>query len=58
MVFDEPAESTGATQKEAMMAVSPQVVLFVLFMLAVIQATRIDEARQKRHHKAAKDSGE
>lgn len=40
------------------MAVSPQVVLFVLFMLAVIQATRIDEARQKRHHKAAKDSGE
>jgi hypothetical protein len=29
------------------MAVSPQVVPFVIFMLAVVQATRIDEARQK-----------
>jgi hypothetical protein len=40
------------------MAVSPQVILFVIFMLAVVQATRIDEARQKRHHQTTKDSHE
>lgn len=40
------------------MGISPQLALFVLFMFAVVQATRIDEARQKRqrhHHEASKD---
>lgn len=30
------------------MEFSPQVILFILFMLAVVQATRIDEIRQKK----------
>jgi hypothetical protein len=30
------------------MDVSPQVLLFILFMLAVVQTTRLDEMRQKR----------
>ena len=38
-------------KKEAAMTISPQVILFVLFMLTVVQATRIDEMRQhKRDH--------
>lgn len=36
-----------------MMSVSPQVILFVLFMLAVFGATRIDEVRQQ--HRKARD---
>ncbi len=35
------------------MGISPQLALFVLFMFAVVQATRIDEARQKRQHQRA-----
>jgi len=30
------------------MDISPQVFLFILFMLAVVQTTRLDEMRQKR----------
>ncbi len=41
------------------MAISPQLALFVLFMFAVVQATRIDEARQKRqHHRANKETNQ
>ncbi len=39
------------------MTISPQIILFVLFMLTVVQATRIDEMRHRRreldsHHKS------
>lgn len=30
------------------MEISPQVLLFILFMLAVVQTTRLDEMRQRR----------
>ncbi|HNE89281.1 MAG: hypothetical protein U0R27_04795 [Candidatus Nanopelagicales bacterium] len=30
------------------MDISPQVLLFILFMLAVVQTTRLDEMRQKK----------
>jgi hypothetical protein len=54
-------KSAGSTdpiqrKKEAAMTISPHVILFVLFMLTVVQATRIDEMRQHKrnldtHHK-------
>ncbi|MBK6762809.1 MAG: hypothetical protein IPG68_05810 [Micrococcales bacterium] len=30
------------------MDISPQIIVFVLFMLAVVQGTRIDEMRQRK----------
>ncbi len=36
------------------MEVSPQVFLFILFMLAVVQTTRLDEMRQKRRELLAR----
>lgn len=35
------------------MTISPQVILFVLFMLAVVEATRLDEKRQHRKDRGA-----
>ncbi len=35
------------------MDISPQVLLFILFMLAVVQTTRLDEMRQKRREMLA-----
>jgi hypothetical protein len=36
------------------MDVSPQVILFVLFMLAVVQTTRFDQMRQRRRELLAR----
>jgi hypothetical protein len=30
------------------MVISPQIVLFLVFMLIVVQATRLDEVRQRK----------
>jgi hypothetical protein len=38
------------------MAISPQIVLFVLLMLAVVQATKLDDRRQRRRARIAKQS--
>lgn len=36
------------------MDISPQVLLFILFMLAVVQTTRLDELRQKKRELLAR----
>ena len=38
------------------MAISPQIVLFVLCMLAVVQATKLDEKRQIKRQRAAREA--
>ena len=34
------------------MVISPQIVLFLVFMLIVVQATRLDEVRQRKRAEA------
>jgi len=43
--------------KEAVMVISPQLVLFLAFMLIVVQATRLDEKRQRKREEALRRSG-
>ena len=38
------------------MAISPQIVMFVLLMLAVVQATKFDERRQIKRQRAAREA--
>lgn len=38
------------------MAISPQIVLFVLLMLAVVQATKLDEKRLRRRARRQHDA--
>lgn len=46
MDLREPVDTKGG--KEAIpMSISPHIAIFVLFMLAVFGATRIDEVRQR-----------
>lgn len=38
------------------MAISPQIVLFVFLMLAVVQATKLDEKRLRRRARKQRDA--